>query len=1168
MKPIILFLILLPLSLNKEVSKWHLKIKNALEEAKPIVLLPGIFTKVTFELSNEKDEFDPDSDELNFFFSLDDENLVTYNSQYSLTASGSIKFTSYIGLKCGHSITETNYKLKFKVDSIKDSDGKDATASASLVFDDNVQVEISNQKTQIDLEPVMKGMPGESVNYLKVKKDPYNVYPIDLVPGSISSDVEIPNGEIRLEAFGELRGEFSIENALNNGILWASKFGIKKAYESLVNKSIGFNLSIKGDLEKCFELKTKTFNIQVVKDKIADIKNKAKQIKEAIKYNLENISPIHASVNGLNFRVNVPVAPIVLSCEFRADTQFSTDDDIINQVNAEAHYYKNVITSSGQISLNIAGLSSDTEYFSKCVISDTDFVNGIKNVAFTIGNFLEADVVSKLIPSRDVNRTPQCAKFEFKGIADKTKFDLLATRYCKYIMTKGEPLLAKVLGTVVCKILKTSIISDIVTKSSTICVAPSPLYNVNKLLTKKTTEDFNKRFDTFIENISTGPKILKILKLDDIEIIKITRFYDSQSIDTSLISLTKTKESSSFILNSFSINFEIKSTNPQPIQCYYNKDLGTFSSKFTNLLVENGFGASVILEPGETKSISFTTSISKMKEGETYSLYLNCYNLPDFEYRFESTGMFPVYSYIYSKDSKINQDVPKPIKITINCEEKIHKMNPHCIKTQIISITNQLKTKIPEFISAIEDKVEQFSKMAEQAQMQVLTSLNSTLKAAISEAKNVQSNVKTLFEKAIETAKYLANKDCSIYASGSTSDDGETIKAGLYIECRNKKKYIVNQLLSVLKDHLTCTKIVDLIETGLSNDVEENLKYVLLLINEISKNPESLERGASQVLYDTASCLQNKFSDYWTRTKNYLQTKTDYLDQSILAVKRDASNIIMQTLSNLVNVLHFDEIDGYLREANAKVENTGLMVYDKAVKIHKDIFKFLKNMNEFGEGNYKISDTMTVNVTLNADFNENEDDVEFVSEIKDKGITLLLHSNYMLRKMKAYAMQSVVFDSPLVSVEAGANIDESTVNTFIGITLYDKDGNEIVVSDLNVEAFRPQILYSKEIYGNLQSCLYFDEKKETLNNNGIEIIKDFIYNGKEYVKCVSKHLTSFTASTASYSSSSSWWVVVLIILASILVLCALALLFIYLRRATSKKVRDSDIMKNNVDSKV
>lgn len=89
-------------------------------------------------------------------------------------------------------------------------------------------------------------------------------------------------------------------------------------------------------------------------------------------------------------KLNIPKAPIAITCELRADTSFSkTDDDIINHADATATYYDNVFTTTGEFNIKLGNLNSTLEYYSKCVISNTGFLDELKqNISVTIGNFL------------------------------------------------------------------------------------------------------------------------------------------------------------------------------------------------------------------------------------------------------------------------------------------------------------------------------------------------------------------------------------------------------------------------------------------------------------------------------------------------------------------------------------------------------------------------------------------------------------------------------------------------------------------------------------------------------------------------------------------------------------------------------------------------------------
>ena len=135
----------------------------------------------------------------------------------------------------------------------------------------------------------------------------------------------------------------------------------------------------------------------------------------------------------------------------------------------------------------------------------------------------------------------------------------------------------------------------------------------------------------------------------------------------------------------------------------------------------------------------------------------------------------------------------------------------------------------------------------------------------------------------------------------------------------------------------------------------------------------------------------------------------------------------------------------------------------------------------------------------------------------------------------------------------GYVVDFQEVENKISITLYDSNGKEISIKDIK-EAFRPQILYLKEKYNHLKACYYYDENRNDLVTDGISAVKKVEYMGKEYFKCVSSHLSSFTAGTYGSNDKSNTATIVLIIV-GIIVLIAIALLaYIIIRRRASQSV--------------
>ena len=454
------------------------------------------------------------------------------------------------------------------------------------------------------------------------------------------------------------------------------------------------------------------------------------------------------------------------------------------------------------------------------------------------------------------------------------------------------------------------------------------------------------------------------------------------------------------------------------------------------------------------------------------------------------------------------------------------------------SLIDKFKSLVPDFIKNMQKNIKDFITKTDTQKNEFISELNTQIaniqKEIEAKKDNIQDQIKQVMEKATETAKYVSYIVCD----AAKMD---------YEECRSDKKKLLSNLLGIVQENFgECSTIVGEI-TKLSENFELNLKYLLFLANAISENPDALEKGKSQIVYDILNCLQDKFEEYWPT----IQAKLGDQEKN---VKIDVTNLLLNSYSNLVNVIHFDEIDGYIQKAN---DLTGLISDEQAKKIQQGIFNLLKKFNEFGEGFYNIS----ANIALNVLTNPGNLDVNADAEIKwvnndEKGIRIALHSNYMLREKGAQSLQAVVFDSPLVSLRGTNENKEGTSNTFVGITLYDKDGNEILVKDFNIEDLRPAIFFKKKLFGAMKTCLYYNEDAGTIENTGISSLIEKL-DGEEYIKCIPQHLSSFTIGTyesaeISPKNTKTVVIVVVCVVVGIALLVGGFFLFRYLRRRKSQ----------------
>ena len=421
------------------------------------------------------------------------------------------------------------------------------------------------------------------------------------------------------------------------------------------------------------------------------------------------------------------------------------------------------------------------------------------------------------------------------------------------------------------------------------------------------------------------------------------------------------------------------------------------------------------------------------------------------------------------------------------------------INSKIKSLFSELTTEIPDFITNIRDKISDFGEKAYEIQQEILGELNNKIKNVIDKLKegkenikeNIKENMKEFIEKGTEISELLTQIHCEI-------DDYIP-----FYQCINDKKNIFTPLMEAIQEKFKCSKIIDIITTNLiSKDLTHNLKSLLFFMFSMTSNPDSLRKGFTQILFDVINCLQENFDDYWQKVEKFIKIK-----ESIQNVKKDSLHIILFTLSNLVNLIRQEEADGNLEAIN------GLISDEMAYQLQKNIFSLSKRFNEFGTNFYKIEGSMFLNVTINeGGLGLSTDSEVSITNIEDKGIKVILHTNYLLRSTGAYSLQTIVLETPLVSLRAKRekNEEDLVANIFVGITLYDKNGNEIAVLDINPKDFRPQIFFKKKLYKAMLTCLFYDEKDQELEKEGITTDDNYMLKGEEYIRCIPKHLSQFT----------------------------------------------------------
>ena len=438
------------------------------------------------------------------------------------------------------------------------------------------------------------------------------------------------------------------------------------------------------------------------------------------------------------------------------------------------------------------------------------------------------------------------------------------------------------------------------------------------------------------------------------------------------------------------------------------------------------------------------------------------------------------------------------LKILLFLPILIHSKSPIPSSLEIIwelnfdlgSILNQLKSSTPEYIKIIHKNMSEFMKKTDKEKDRYLEILSIKVQETYDLIKkkmkkgseNAQNEIKKLIEEVTETANALSYKACNMVISE-------------YEQCFNNKRKIFNNLIQIVEDNFgKCSVIINEIY-NLSENMEFNLKYFLFLAISLTENPNIIEKGAIQIIYDIINCLQEKFPNLWPSINAAIAKTADSLN-----VKQDILNLLAKSISNFVILIRFGEIYGFIEKAESL---TGFIKDEKAKIVYKNIFEILKKFNEFGTQSKSISENLNLNVFIN---NDNSTLIKTINN-KEKGIKIKLHLSYIFKNLKIHSVQAVIFESPFISFRAERKSKGGIANTFVSITLYDKEGNEIYIPNLKIDKI--EILFKKKLFKAMKTCLYYNEEKNVMDNDGIDT-KFVEFDGEEYIKCIPKHLSSFT----------------------------------------------------------
>ena len=420
----IIFLLLLFICTNSVINQpsnnWILQVKNELGNDEPIIFKGGIYTIVTFIITNEdgNDYLDRSFDNSTFEIFLNDSNFITAKTSYNIIPSESLEYFTYIGLNCENNITESNYTLQFSIK--ENAQLKENIGSLTIK---PISVSIDHTKTIITLEPIETNIALRVYSYFRLKDNLYNIKEINIKSENKDENNYYYLNTIRIKPF-DIDNEFPYNKRENNEII-SNEYGTNLIeYDDNYN-NFTFNLMISGESEnKCFTLneECKKLTLTLKNEEVVPLNI---SVETAFFYNMEAITPKFDDNNNIQIKIYIPVAPIIIQCRVKCYEAKMRE-------NSHMFYVANI----GDYIMKFDDLLAGYEYQLKCTVGSLNYKK-LDYFNFDVGIYDNNNFVTSLVPSRDINRISQCAEFNFVSDIDELNLKRFYLA-CLYEFLRGK----------------------------------------------------------------------------------------------------------------------------------------------------------------------------------------------------------------------------------------------------------------------------------------------------------------------------------------------------------------------------------------------------------------------------------------------------------------------------------------------------------------------------------------------------------------------------------------------------------------------------------------------------------------------------------------------------------------------------------------------------------
>ena len=1064
-------------------KKFLIEVVNSNLESTPIKLTPGLYEKIYVKITKLSNA--------PFHFhdldlEIDDEDFRTEKKIRIDPLKGNY-FEAYIGIKCGSQF-EGVKTLNFK-----------NTEKALFCDFKPFNVTVTQEKTYVDFEQNVQELSVKGYGFLKFNLE--KIHPIEPTTFNFNFD--------NSKEVVEVQGTLDIKKRENDEKITKSylKYKAKKYVED--DNVIVVNITSQS---MCILPKKDSFSFTINNLTIPEFKQELK--KDIVK----SIKVVEAKEeNAIEIDMTIPLGNTMISCEARHGTGKEFDDRELFSDIKEEEYIDNededfrkdrkynvddyISQNNTEYKLVFTNLYRLGVYRVKCKLNGA--YDGSSKIDIKIGHLEDADFKTVLRPNSYYKNLPRCIDFTFDKNDNIENFTQSAIQY---FYTQEKPKCVQIKE----RDLNNALGYDENVKSLCTAINPLCMFNIK--------EDLDKITNDFTEELNTIEKINNTLGIEINNAFSLETVKDDKSPDKNLINVTYIKESKD--TKAVDITFSITNNNKHPIVCAYNKELEkNGKARWLNPLDLYG---ELNIANGQTATIKF--SLKKVDNGYSiYSLVMDCGNLPGYIYHYYTTGPFIASSVYVSKETPKDYEKKEKAdcKNNLNLPECIARKNKEDMK-KVKKAIDEFESDIPPFVDDVLDDISNFAHLHIPEQKEILND-------ALKKLKQTQKLSKEKLQQAYKMLKQMVKKECT--------------NSQNYEECRKDKKKIFEDLFKEIKDYFSCNNILDNIKNfDDSSSFTENVKSILALISSTTDNSDSLNQDNSQFLYNLSYCVLDKFDEIWDHTNKEIK---DLTPEESLNVKKDIIQLMVKSISNLVEIIKYDEADGFL-EDKMKVLSTKILISETAKKLRKKIHHAAKLLWKLGNGNY-VLDNLVINITK---LDENEKDEKQEFNFTEYGIQLRIKKKKLLKKFKADLMQIIIYRKyPQISIN---NMESE--NKFISIKFF-KDNNEVEVEDIDDDD-RPEIVFEKTKF---IKCVYYNEKDEDLKKDGLENLSD-----DKYTICKVKHFTDFSISNLDVGDgSSNTWKIILIII--FVILLAVAGFFVFMKTRNPVKNVDVENIGKNIN---